>query len=439
VADNAACTELDWAPRAVRRLIAALSAAAVLVAAGTAAGLAASGSGAAGTGLSARDRGWQRDVAYLASQLPRVHVDGITRISRASWDAAAKRLEAQVPALSNGRVLVGLARMVASLGDDETQLLWPAAHWYPFILEPIGPGSYVALAPAADRWLLGARLVAIDGHPLTQVLGRLLGVIDFQDPGLARELALGAFWPGYDPGLVNNAGLLSWLGLTRSESDADFTVQLVGGGLRTVRLGASATFPAMVSLPLPLYRQNTGQPYWLRVLRHQQAVYLKYNQCLSGPGFGQLADRALAIMRAHPGYRLIVDLRDNSGGDSEPFQSLIDGLLADPAINRTGRIFGLINGQTDSSAGIDANDLSTQVHGLLVGQQIADPIDEYGDSSGLLRLPYGGVQVSYTTAVVNPAGNHYGNPALTVAPTLRDVLDGSDPVLAVALSFGHKN
>lgn len=79
------------------------------------------------------------------------------------------------------------------------------------------------------------------------------------------------------------------------------------------------------------------------------------------------------------------------------------------------------------------------MHGLLVGQQIADPIDEYGDSSGLLRLPYGGVQVSYTTAVVNPAANQYGSPALVVAPTLRDVLDGSDPVLAAALSFGHKN
>jgi len=201
---------------------------------------------------------------------------------------------------------------------------------------------------------------------------------------------------------------------------------------------ASATFPAMVSVPLPLYRQHTAAPYWLRVLPSQQAVYLKYNQCVSGPGFGQLAGRVLAILRAHPGYRLIVDLRDNSGGDTQPFQSLIDGLLADPAIDRAGRIFGLINGQTDSSAGLDASDLSTQVHGLLVGQQIADPIDEYGNSSGRLRLPYGGVQVSYTTAVVNPASNHYGSPAVSVAPTLPDVLDGSDPVLAAALSFGHK-
>lgn len=417
---------------ATRRLILALTAVAVLTAGCTSAGA------TGGARLSARDRGWQRDVAYLASKLPLVHADGITHGNRAGWDAAASRLDARVPSLSNGQVLVGLAQLVARLHDDETQPVWQTSHWYPFVLRQIGTGTYFALAPAADRWLLGARLVSIDGHPLAQVLDRLLSVIDFQDPGLARELAIGAYQAGYQPGLVNRAELLFWLGLTRSESGADFTVQPVGGGVRTVELPSSTTFPKMVSVPLPLYQQNTSQPYWLRVLASQDAVYLKYNECLSGPGFGRLAARALAIMRAHPDYRLIVDLRDNGGGDTTPFESLISGLRADSALAVTGRIFGLINGNTDSSATLDAGSLSTQVHGLLIGQQAADPIDEYGDDDNVLRLPYGGVQVDYTTAVVNSPDNKVGIPAIKVAPTLRQVLAGTDPVLAAAVSFGRK-
>ena len=156
------------------------------------------------------------------------------------------------------------------------------------------------------------------------------------------------------------------------------------------------------------------------------------------PALGRLAARALAIMRAHPGYRLIVDLRDNGGGDTSPFQSLISGLRTDSALDVTGRIFGLINGNTDSSATLDAGSLSTQVHGLLIGQQAADPIDEYGDDDNVLRLPYGGVQVDYTTAVVNSPDNKVGIPAIKVAPTLRQVLAGTDPVLAAAVSFGRK-
>jgi hypothetical protein len=48
----------------------------------------------------------------------------------------------------------------------------------------------------------------------------------------------------------------------------------------------------IVLVPLPLYQQNAASPYWMKVLPVQHAVYLKYNQCLSGDGFQQLAARA---------------------------------------------------------------------------------------------------------------------------------------------------
>jgi hypothetical protein len=54
-----------------------------------------------------RDRRWRQDIAYLAAQLPRVHVDGLVDVSHSAWDAAAGRLEAQVPRLSRGQMIVG--------------------------------------------------------------------------------------------------------------------------------------------------------------------------------------------------------------------------------------------------------------------------------------------------------------------------------------------
>ena len=44
----------------------------------------------------------------------------------AAGDAAAARLEAEVPRLTDGQVIVGMARMVAMLQDDETQVILPA-------------------------------------------------------------------------------------------------------------------------------------------------------------------------------------------------------------------------------------------------------------------------------------------------------------------------
>ena len=195
--------------------------------------------------------------------------------------------------------------------------------------------------------------------------------------------------------------------------------------------------PPISYVPVPLYRRKAAEPYWLQILDRQRAVYLKYNQCLTGPGFPRLAARALAVLRQHPAYRLIVDLRDNLGGDSQPFQALVHGIWADPAINRQGRIFGLINDFTASSAALDSNTLRQSTNALLIGQQAADPIDQFGNDNKELQLPHYGVHIQVTTAVINPARTRYGIPDIEVAPTPQDWLTGQDPVLARALSYGR--
>jgi hypothetical protein len=407
---------------------------------GSVAALAARGSALGGDGQqsSARDLDWRADISDLATRLPQVHVDGLTGTTWPAWRAAAARLSAAVPRLTNGQLIVRMARLVAMLHDDETQLVLPPSPFYPVNWQWSGDGLYLIAVPAADRQLLGGRLVAVNGIPIAEVLARLRAEIDNQDPGLARAWEVG--WDNIgpaEPGYLNNADLLSWLGVTRSARSALFTV-VTPGGPRSVRLdslGGRSVPPPIAYPPRPLYLQQQDQPYWLKVLAGQRAVYLKYNQCLSTGGFQRLAAQAVDMLRTHPGYRLIVDLRDNGGGDSSPFQALVADIRANQAVNRRGRIFGLINGFTDSSASVDAYNLQSQTNAVLIGQQVADPIDEYGDDNGLLRLPHYGVIVQYTTAVVNPGRLRFGIPDIVVAPSVRDWLTGADPVLAAALAY----
>jgi hypothetical protein len=427
-------------PRRRSRLIFAVVVA-ILAITGLAAGALAAGGGALGqhpSAASARDLRWRADISYLTGRLPRVHVDGLTGTTQPAWRSAATRLAAEVPRLTNGQVIAGMARLVAMLHDDETRLLLPPSPVYPFAARWVGAGLYLIAVPAAQRQLLGAQLTGIDGHPIGQVLARLRAEIDYQDPGLARAWEVN--WDNVDasePGYLNNADLLSWLGVTRSATVASFTVRTASGlrsvSLRSVAIGGQA--PAIAYVPAPLYMRHQNEPYWLEVLARQRAVYLKYNHCLANDGFQKLAARAIAVLQQHPGYRLIVDLRDNGGGDSAPFGALIADIVHDPAVNVRGRIFGLVNGFTDSSATVDAYHLQSRTNALLVGQQVADPIDEFGNNNGLLRLPYYGMVVQYTTAVINPRRVRFGIPSIVVAPTVRDLLTGTDPVLAAALDY----
>jgi len=402
-----------------------------------------------------RVAGWRRDIAFVAAELPRVHVDGLTGVSRPTWESAAARLEAQVPHLSNGQVILGIRRVVALLRDDETHVNLPPAAVYPLALEWVGGGLCLVAVPSWDRRLLGARLLAVDGHPTGQILAELRPDIPYQDPGVLAAA---------ESDEVIEANVLHWLGVASSPRSADFTVRTVAGMTVTVRLaagqaetqpwaaralgaasGLSAYFPRqrwlltafgsanLVHVPLPLFEQNLMDPYWMRVLPGG-VVYLKYNECLDTGGFGGLAARTLALLRSHPAYRLIVDLRNNPGGDTEPFGTLVDGIRADPAINKPGRIIALVNPLTDSSATLDAANLARSTQAILIGQVPEDPIDEYGNDTGTLTLPYGGITITYTTKVVNPSKATLASPDVVVAPSLQQILTGRDPVLQAALA-----
>jgi hypothetical protein len=131
-----------------------------------------------------------------------------------------------------------------------------------------------------------------------------------------------------------------------------------------------------------------------------------------------------------------VDLRDNLGGDNRPFEALLSGIWADPALNRRGRIFGLVNDFTASSAALDSGSLRQTTNALLIGQQVATPVTEFGNSR-ILRLPHYGVILAVTTADINPAHARFGIPDIVVAPALSDWLAGFDPALAAALAHGR--
>jgi hypothetical protein len=388
-----------------------------------------------------RDGRWRQDIAYLTSELPQVQDGGLLNVPRPAWAAAAARLEANVPRLTDGQVITGMAQIVAMIHDDETGVELPPGPFYPLDPQWFGGRLYLLAVPSARRELIGAQLLAIDGQPVAEILARLRPEIPYNNPGLliAKET-----------GYLINADILYWLGVTRSPVSAAFTVRSATGSLETITIpsrraagyiGARylldiAKQQDLARIPLPLYLRDMAQPYWMQILPGQQAIYLKYNDCLNDSGFQQLAAQALAELRTHPGYRLIVDLRDNPGGDTAPFQALISGIAADPAINRTGRILGLINGFTDSSAHLDAYELGQKTRAVLIGQPTEDPIDEYGDEQDF-QLPNSHIFVQYTTGLIDTAGIPWATPNITVTPTLRQTLIGLDPVLQAALSYGR--
>lgn len=115
--------------------------------------------------VSARDRNWQQDIAYLARELH----------------------------------------------DDETLVEFPRGPYLALDAQWAGSGLYLPAVPAADRALLGARLLAFDGHPAAQVLARAGTVVDAGNPQLLSNSETGA---------LDDLSLLHSLGLAASTASA---------------------------------------------------------------------------------------------------------------------------------------------------------------------------------------------------------------------------
>jgi hypothetical protein len=192
---------------------------------------------------------------HLARELPAVSHARLGPVTPAAWRAAAARLEAAVPRLTGGQIVAGMARLIAMLHDDETLVEFPGGPYLALDAQWVGSGLYLLAVPAADRALLGARLLAFDGHPVAQVLARAGTVVDARNPQLLSNSETGA---------LDDLSLLRSLGLAASTASATLTVMTREGTKEDVRLRPAAgsgfitwpdffvdQVPGLAHVPLP--------------------------------------------------------------------------------------------------------------------------------------------------------------------------------------------
>ena len=69
--------------------------------------------------------------------------------------------------------------------------------------------------------------------------------------------------------------------------------------------------------PLPLWRKDPQNPYWFEYLKDSDTLYLQYN-AVEDKSEEKLADffhRVFAFIDANPVDRLVIDIRNNGGGN----------------------------------------------------------------------------------------------------------------------------
>jgi hypothetical protein len=136
------------------------------------------------------------------------------------------------------------------------------------------------------------------------------------------------------------------------------------------------------------------------------------------------------IDRSQP-RKLIIDMRDNGGGDNTVgYSELIKPIEGRAYLNRKGHLFVLIGPLTFSAAMNNAAQFADETNAILAGETIGERPNSYQEPRQF-RLPNSHLVIRASTLYYEfrKHGENAVRPDKEIIPTWDDVKSGRDPVL----------
>ncbi len=382
---------------------------------------------------------WRNDVDALETALRKGHPKPFYKGNEAAFTDASRGLTEQIPALDDGAIKAGLMRL-AAFSDGHTRIFFGQRamgfHLYGIRLYKFADGVFVLNARSPYERLIGARLISIGDTAISDVLDRLMPYIEHDNAAWLDYLG-----PSYAiiPELLLASGIIS----DRRHPRFSFATTQGPVVADPPELDSDAYRAWEFLFQLPGRADMTllsrrSEPFWFAARDDDRALYIQFNQVRYSSGSEDLpafARRVSAALKDRDDWRVVVDLRNNGGGDNTTYGELLRLLSGDP-INRPGRLYVLIGRNTFSAAANFAAELERQTKAVFVGEPMGASPNLYGDTR-TYTLPDSGIEVWVSARYWQKSLP--GDTRDTITPTLSalmtsvDWFAGRDPALAAAL------
>ena len=373
----------------------------------------------------------------LLADLERIHPEPFHAMERDEFVAALDEYEAQLPELTPEEAAVGLMRVWAMLSrerDGHQFALPEAGHEYPVLpirIYEFAEGVHITAA-RNDPSLVGARITAIGDTPIGEVLDAVEPLVPRDGPDTVHA---------HRPILLLRTEVLRGLGLV-GEGMVAVTVEQADGTERTIDLQP---------MPFDEYTAWAG-PFGIYQLPIDSRIrYLASDESFSAElldgGTAYLSYRfvELPILSEVRGWieeaavqRLVLDLRQNPGGDNGTYGSLLD-LVVGFADSNPGSVTVITDRITFSAASNLATEIEQRTDARFVGEPMGGGLNFWNDVTWL-ELPSLPIPMRAAVSTTYWKFAPEDDERLTIEPDVRfevsaaDHFAGRDPALEAALS-----
>ena len=318
------------------------------------------------------EKKWVEDIEYLKEEIKKRHNNLFAYTAEESFNEKIENLKSMVNELDYEEMKVEISRVVASLKDAHTSLIFPAKRFIPLKFYCFNDGVYIINTCKGYENLLFKKVLALGDMKIEEILEELSNIISFENE---------YFFKAQSMKYMQIAEVL--YGLLIIDTMDKVKITLDEGEYEV----STCLFEDLVytNKRLPMYAKNDFSNLWFEVLESGE-LYIKYNSCREQgeESIGKKIENIMCLIEKENIERVTVDLRNNLGGDSTLFTPLIDYLKI------------IIGRETFSSALLNAYTFKNSTNAKIIGEPSGGKPNCYGEILRL-TLPNSKFLITYST------------------------------------------
>jgi tetratricopeptide (TPR) repeat protein len=395
---------------------------------------------------------WREDLRFLASELPKRHPKAFYQTPEATFDSAVVALDRRMPTLARHQAIVGLMGIVALVQDGHTSINPTFGglgfHFFPVELYRFKDGLYIRRAAPELASLVGAKVLRVGRLESDEALKTVGTVISHENDQWVK--ALGPMYLSI-PEVVHALGInpeLETLSIEVEQGGARKVVQVPMGGLLAGHghaAGGDRSNWADMRQPgdPPLYLEQPEKLYWMKYLPESKTLYISYRavQPMPEDPLPTFWNRVFATADSLQPERLVLDMRDNGGGNNFFNKSFVLGVIRRTWLDQPGHFFAIIGRRTFSAAQNMVYELERYTNVTFVGEPTGNAPNQYGDARPLI-LPNSQIPVNVSSIywqTMNPQDpRRFVPPSIATELTSEEYRTNQDPAMRAILRRGSE-
>lgn len=341
---------------------------------------------------------WTKDIDFYKTNLERNHIDLYHSISKTEFEGELEQIKSNLNNKTDTDVIIDLMRLTRKIGDGHTafSLRSVETHLFPIEIYKTGEQWRVIKTTNEHKNLLGKKLIAIDGKPMKQIENEIGKVAQYIENEQSKTIRIAQY------SMISE--LLFGLQLTKNEFDANFTFQ-EDNTESTESLKAiekedyySKTDFESIEVVIPEIQKPIDAPYdylWFSSIKDTKGVYIKFQSYPPFEDMEKFGESVLNHVNENQIKQVVIDLRNNGGGDFFVGTFLAYYLNLADSIDWKSGVYVLTDKVTFSAGTSNASQFRQILNAKIIGEPTGSNPTGYQDM-GQFKLPNSGMYVTYS-------------------------------------------